>query len=136
MRKGELVSEPHRTRRGPGKHGRLPAAEEAAHQAARIKPEIAILLEAVRLDALSEPEFRVLSVMGERKGIRLEAIFWQALEQIAANLHVSRNTLVLWIMTAAGNNDRHNVTSVLRSVAVAYLLADIERLKLPPSTTD
>ncbi|WMT85248.1 ribbon-helix-helix domain-containing protein [Pelagibacterium sp. 26DY04] len=90
--------------------------------------EIADLLDGAAIDALAEPEFRVLSLKGERKGIRLEAIFWQALDQIAANLGVPRNTLVLWIISAAGH-DRSNATSVLRSVIVAYLLDEFEHQK-------
>lgn len=117
---------------GTANNGRLTAKEEAALQAAKNNPAMATLLDGATLDGLAEPEFRVLSLMGERKGIRLESVFWEALEQIAAEQKVPRNTLVLWIMAAAGH-DRHNVTSVLRSVAVGYLLAEIERLKTPPA---
>lgn len=97
-----------------------------------VHPHMVDLLADASLDALADPEFRVLSLMGERKGIRLEAVFWQALDQIATEMHVPRNTLVLWIMVAAGH-DRHNVTSVLRSVAVAYLLGNAQRHAAPPS---
>lgn len=98
------------------------AAERETAQA----PEIASLLDGAAIDGLAEPEFRVLSLMGERKGIRLEAVFWRALDKIASDLGVPRSTLVLWITSAAGH-DRSNATSVIRSVIVAYLLNDIER---------
>lgn len=111
--------------------GSRSAKEVTEREEARARPEIAALLDGGAIDALAEPEFRVLSLMGERKGIRLEAIFWRALDQIASDLKVPRNTLVLWIMSAAGH-DRSNATSVLRSVIIAYLLDDIERRKAPP----
>jgi len=125
------VSDTHQAPDGTARPGGPLSKQEAILRAAQINPQIAALLDGASLDAISDHEFRVLSVMGERKGIRLEAVFWKALARIAADLRVPRNTLVLWIMTAAGR-DRQNVTSVLRSVAVAYLLADIDRLKTPP----
>jgi predicted DNA-binding ribbon-helix-helix protein len=114
------------------KKGNLPAREIPDLDAARARPEIATLLDGAAIDSLAEPEFRVLSLRGERKGIRLEAVFWQALDRIASELNVPRNTLVLWIITAAGH-DRSNATSVLRSVIIAYLLDDIDRRAVPPA---
>ena len=114
------------------KKGNLPAGEIPDLDAVKARPEIAALLDGAAIDSLAEPEFRVLSLRGERKGIRLEAIFWQALDRIASELNVPRNTLVLWIITAAGH-DRSNATSVLRSVIIAYLLDDIDRRAIPPA---
>ncbi len=114
------------------KKGNLPAGEITDLDAVKARPEIATLLDGAAIDSLAEPEFRVLSLRGERKGIRLEAIFWQALDRIASELNVPRNTLVLWIITAAGH-DRSNATSVLRSVIIAYLLDDIDRRAIPPA---
>ncbi len=114
------------------KKGNLPAGEITDLDAVKARPEIATLLDGAAIDSLAEPEFRVLSLRGERKGIRLEAVFWQALDRIASQLNVPRNTLVLWIITAAGH-DRSNATSVLRSVIIAYLLDDIDRRAIPPA---
>lgn len=125
---GVSVSDTHHMREKTEGRDRLTTKQEAVSQAEKIKPELAALLDGGNLDELSEPEFRVLSLMGERKGIRLEAVFWRALEQIARDLHIPRNTLVLWIMSAAGE-DRHNATSVLRSALIAYLLDELERLQ-------
>lgn len=83
------------------------------------------LLDSERMLALAAPEFRALSHKGSRKGVRLEAIFWSALEVAAADIGMSRNALVFKVLMLAGS-DQSNATSVLRTFLMAYAM---QRLK-------
>ena len=93
-------------------------------------PGVAALLDEATIKAKADPEFRALSRDGERKGVRLEAVFWEALEDVASELGVPRNALAFSIMSIAGQAGA-NATSVLRSFLMAYMLDRKERPKAP-----
>jgi predicted DNA-binding ribbon-helix-helix protein len=59
-----------------------------------------------------EPEFRVVAHNGQRRGIRLEHGFWEALKQIAAQKKCTLGTIVDEIAEAAGEGA--NLSSALR----------------------
>lgn len=79
-----------------------------------------------RLHEVSAPLFRTLPTPQGRKGIRLEAAFWDALEVQAAAAGQRRSVYagnVLAQAQAAGIN----ATSALRSLVVADLTAEVKR---------
>lgn len=67
------------------------------------------------------PEFRVVVYNGQRRGLRLERGFWEALKAIAANRKCTLGALVDSIATEAG--DSSNLSSAIRVAC----LQDIDR---------
>jgi predicted DNA-binding ribbon-helix-helix protein len=64
------------------------------------------------------PEFRVVVHSGQRRGIRLEHGFWEALKAIAAQRKCTLGALVGEIAAAAG--DGTNLSSALRVACLRY----------------
>lgn len=81
-----------------------------------------------RLIEITNPEFRTLTISGARTGVRLEKIFWQALDELSNDAGQKRTRFVSQIVEAANNLDI-NATGAIRSTTVDLLLREVERLR-------
>lgn len=81
-----------------------------------------------RLTEITAPEFRTLSTRGGRTGVRLERIFWDALNMLSTDAGQKRSRFVSEIVEAA-NSAHINATGAIRSTTVDLLLREIERLR-------
>lgn len=77
---------------------------------------------------ITKPEFRTLTIGGARTGVRLEQIFWKALDELSAEAGQKRSRFVAQIVEAAIAADI-NATGAIRSTTVDLLLAEVGRLK-------
>lgn len=80
------------------------------------------------LSEITSPEFRTLSIGGARTGVRLERIFWQALDALSTEAGQKRSRFVSQIVEAANALDI-NATGAIRSTTVDLLLRELERLR-------
>jgi predicted DNA-binding ribbon-helix-helix protein len=71
-------------------------------------------------------QFRTLPTGGGRKGVRLEAAFWEALE-LQASLAGRRSSTYAGEVLERAQQAGPNATSVLRSLVVADLSAEVKR---------
>lgn len=81
-----------------------------------------------RLVDITRPEFRTLTTETGRTGVRLEKIFWDALNTLSAERGQKRSRFVTQIVEAANRADI-NASGAIRSTTVELLLQEVERLK-------
>jgi predicted DNA-binding ribbon-helix-helix protein len=81
-----------------------------------------------RLSEITKPEFRTLSIGGGRTGVRLEKVFWQALDALSRDVGQKRTRFVSQIVEDANQLDI-NATGAIRSTTVDLLLREVERLR-------
>lgn len=100
-------------------HGHLqaPGPTEAA------LPAVDDLVQSIRTDEL-QPHFRAIGSGAERRGIRLERIYWECLGRVAAHTRVSTAEVVR--KSAAQVPDNGNLASLLRIVALKWVLGRLE----------
>lgn len=77
-------------------------------------------------DGDSALEFRAVANSGKRRGIRLERVFWRALEAIARERRIRLGALVEDI--AAGASDAANLSSALRVACMRAYASRVEEL--------
>lgn len=82
----------------------------------------------------STAEFRAVTTVGGRKGLKLERAFWHALSSISERLGVKRTTLISDVLRDAADRGVTNAASALRSYATGRLAADVERARELTST--
>ena len=81
---------------------------------------------ASRLAQLTRPEFRTFTTPGGRKGVRLEQVFWNALNMLSAGAGQKRSRFVARILEEANEQDI-NATGAIRSATVASLMEELGR---------
>ena len=87
-----------------------------------------------RLARITTPEFRTLTTKTGRTGVRLERIFWEALERLSGRAGQRRSRFVADLVDAA-NEAQINATGAIRSTTVDMLLQELEAL-LPLARTN
>lgn len=80
------------------------------------------------LSSLTATEFRTVPTSRNRKGLRLERAFWDALETIGEWAGLKRHKLVSRVVEEAEQRDL-NSASALRSYAIHMMRGEIERLE-------
>ncbi|MDO9418475.1 ribbon-helix-helix domain-containing protein [Pararhizobium sp.] len=79
-----------------------------------------------------EPHFRAISgKAGERRGIRLERIYWDALGRIAAD--AGARTADIVDLVARQTSDSTNLASLLRAISLKWSICKVELLEAKAS---
>jgi predicted DNA-binding ribbon-helix-helix protein len=71
-----------------------------------------------------ESRFRILSIDGKRRAFKLEAAFWQALQEMAHAKGERLSLLISGLLSEAANE---NASSILRVAAASWLLETVKK---------